>query len=102
MFGEYLRGVIRRRPEQDCFRFSHFGGLCQHLQRRRGNFVVADFSVYPNRICHLDYLDFSEEVGDLLAALAFVGHGFASLALRRPADGQNFFARAFFTDLFGR
>ena len=102
MFGQGRHGIVRRRTEEDRFGFAGIGSLGEHFQRRRGYSVVANFRVDPNCVRHLDHLDFSKKVRDLLAAFAFICHRFAGGALGRPADGQDFFAGAFFTHLIGR
>ena len=87
MFSERLDGVLRRGSQEYRLRFAGFGRLGKHLQGGRGYFVFADFSVYPDCVRHLDHLDFSKKIRDLLAAFAFVGHCSARLAFGRPADG---------------
>src|SRR5258705_11654634 len=102
MFSERLGGIRGRGSQEYRLRFARFRRLGKQLQRGRGYFVLADFSVYPDCVRHLDHLYFSEKIRDLLAAFAFVGYRFAGLPLWRPADGENFFAGAFFTDLVRR
>ena len=102
MFSERLGGIRGRGSQEYRLRFAGFGRLGKHLQSGRGYFVLADFSVYPDCVRHLDHLYFSEKICDLFAAFAFVGYRFAGLALCRPADGENFFPRALFTDLIRR
>ena len=87
MFSERLHGILGRGSEEYRLRFAGFGRLGKHLQSGRGYFVLADFSVYPDCVRHLDHLDFSKKIRDLLAAFAFVGYRFARLAFGRPADG---------------
>src|SRR5258708_25224809 len=102
MFSERLDGVLRCGSQEYRLRFARFGRLGKHLQRGRGYSVLADFSVYPDCVRHLDHLYFSEKIRDLFAAFAFVGYRFAGLALCWPADSENFFARALFPALIPR
>src|SRR5262245_41812104 len=102
MFGERLHRVTRSWPEQNRFGLANLSSFGEHFQRRRGYLVIADFRVYPDGLGHLDHLYLVEKVGDLFAAFAFIGYGFAGLTLRWPANGQNSFPRPLLADLIGR
>src|SRR5205823_10957300 len=66
ILGECLSRVLRSGAKKHCLGFTHLRRLGEHLESGRGNFIVAELAVYPNDVCHLNHLDLSTKLSELL------------------------------------
>src|SRR5207245_900004 len=66
ILGECLGCVLRSGAKKHRLGFTLPRRLGEHLEGGRSNFIVAELRVNPNNVCHLNHLDLSKKVSDLL------------------------------------